>query len=289
MVAAFVIEMCGWERGTPVLHPIPYRDPVTPGRYGTTPAWLMRTVLQGARDAGAPFKVGDPLISWLYQPGVRTFRADLYGDDLSFIQAGLPAVFTSDSSFAAFYPWYHQPSDTKDKLSAVALERMGASVLGALRALGRAPRPDGPEPQWFVAFGRVIGVQMLWLIALVVLLPGLVLAARGGGVLLGLRGAQAALFALVMWRHPVPAVFVLALPTLLAVTGSRLATALGLLPALGLASLAFAGYQRGMLGGTWLAAWPAVALLLALVLPFAQLKARTGGRSHGAAKSRAQR
>ena len=68
-----------------------------------------------------------------YQPLVRTFRISLYGDDLSFLQAGLPALFVSDSSFTAYYPWYHQPGDTADKLDASSLARMGAGRLDRSR------------------------------------------------------------------------------------------------------------------------------------------------------------
>jgi Peptidase family M28 len=289
LVAALVVEMCGWSRGTPVLHPIPYADVLQPGRYGVTPAWLMRAVLQGASDAGAPLGVGDPLIPWLYQPGVRMFRAGLYGDDLSFIQARLPAVFVSDSSLSAFYPWYHQPSDTKDKLSAEALERMGASVLGALSALGGVPRTDALEPQWFIAFGRVIGEPWLWLLAALAVLPGLVLARRAGSVLIGVRLVQALLFALLVWRHPVPALVVLLLPTLMAAVASRGITLIGLVPALALGGVALVGYQRGMLRGTWFQAWEFLALGLALALPFVRPPARVAGRSRSAPKGKRKR
>ena len=121
------------------------------------PAWLVRAALEGSREAGAPLGVGDPYLSWLYQPAVRTFRVRLYGDDLSFLQAGHPALFASDSSFSAFYPDYHKPSDTADKLDAAALERMGRGVLGVVRALERVPRGPAEEPHWFAAFGRVVG------------------------------------------------------------------------------------------------------------------------------------
>jgi aminopeptidase YwaD len=289
LVAALVVEMCGWSGGTPVLHPIPYADSLQPGRYGVTPAWLMRAALQGASDAGAPLGVGDPLIPWLYQPGVRMFRAGLYGDDLSFVQARLPAVFVSDSSFSAFYPWYHQPSDTKDKLSAEALERMGASVLGALSALGSVPRTDALDPQWFVAFGRVLGEPWLWLLAALAVLPGLVLARRAGSVLIGVRLLQALLFAVLVWRHPVPALVVLVLPTLLAAVASRGITLIGLLPALGLGALVLLGYQRGMLRGTWFQPWEFLVLGLALALPFVRPPARVTGRSRSAPKAKRKR
>src|SRR5262245_180915 len=136
IVAAIAIEMCGWKEGTPVLHPIPYRDPREAGRSVVAPAWLVRAALDGA---GSDLRVGDPWLSWIYQPGVRLFRADLYGDDLSFLQAGVPAVMVSDSSFTAFYAWYHRPGDTADKIDAASLARMGEAVLGVMRTLDRVP------------------------------------------------------------------------------------------------------------------------------------------------------
>ena len=36
---------------------------------------------------------------------------------------------------------------------------MGASVLGVVRALDRVPRGPAVEPQWFSAFGMVLGLQ----------------------------------------------------------------------------------------------------------------------------------
>src|SRR5205085_2443946 len=90
LVAAVDIEMCGWASGRPVLHTIPYDDPLRPGRTVVTPAWLVRAAQDGARAAGAPLPVGDPKLSWLYQPAVRSAQVHLYGDDLSFLQAGLP-------------------------------------------------------------------------------------------------------------------------------------------------------------------------------------------------------
>ena len=103
----------------------------------------MRAVLGGSRRAGVGLGVGDPFLSWLYQPAVRTFRVRLYGDDLSFLQAGLPATFTSDSTFTRFYPWYHEPTDTPDKLDAAALDADGDRGGGRHRRPGRAPGHAG--------------------------------------------------------------------------------------------------------------------------------------------------
>ncbi len=174
LVAAFVIEMSGWKGGTPVLHAIAYPDPLRPGTPVIAPAWLVGVVQEGAREGGTPFPLGDPRLSWLYQPTVRAFRAPHhYGDDLSFLQAGLPAVFVSDSSFSAYYPWYHQAGDTADKLDAEALARMGAGVLGVVEALGRAPRgPAAVLPNLLAGAGRV------WL-SLLSLLPALALLGLG--------------------------------------------------------------------------------------------------------------
>src|SRR5262245_61060944 len=215
LVAAFAVDMSGWRGGAPSLHPIAYADPRQSGATVVSPAWLVRAALDGAREAGTPFVVGDPWLSWLYQPGVRVFRVRLYADDLSFLQAGHPALFTSDSSFSAFYPDYHKPSDTADKLDAAALERVGQAVLGTVRALERVPRGPASEPHWFVAFGRVLPWSYLVVLGAVSLLPGVLRALRAGGLAPGVRAVQALLVAVLLWREPVPALFVLLLPLLL--------------------------------------------------------------------------
>lgn len=269
IVAAFVIEMAGWKGGTPVVHPIAYADPRAAGRSTIAPAWLLRTVLAGARAEGAPLGVGDPWLSWLYQPTVRTFRARLYGDDLSFVQAGLPAVFVSDSSFTAFYPHYHQASDTADKLDSSALGRMGRSVLGAVRALDHAPRGPAEQPSWFALFGHVLGPTILLAIAAGSVLPGLKVGLTGGAPILAARVLQASLFAILFWRHPVPALGLLLLPNLLLPLGRAWwATALSLGPAAAVIVLGAAAWQRGMVSGVWLAPWEIVVAILALALAF---------------------
>jgi hypothetical protein len=276
MVAALAIEMCGWAGGAPVLHPIAYSDPLRPGRYVAAPAWVMRAALQGAREAGSPFAVGDPLLSWLYQPTVRTFRARLYGDDLSFLQAGLPAVFASDSSFTAFYPWYHRPADTPDKLDPRALARMGGAVLGALRALEHA-QPAGAERDWFALGSVVIGRTGL---AAVVVSSLALLMARGrswaGGRVYLL--AHAALVAVLWWRNPVPVLWVFVLPQLgVAARGRRPRLVPGvllLLPLLALITLGALAWARGFVSGLWLASWELALAAAALVLLWLSAPAR---------------
>ncbi len=279
MVAAFAIDMSGWRGGRPVLHPIAYDDPRALGHSVIAPGWLVRAALRGSREAGAPYAVGDPWLSWLYQPGVRTFRVRLYADDLSFLQAGHPSVFTSDSSFSAFYPDYHKATDTADKLDAKALERVGAAALGAVRALEGVPRGSAAEPHWFAAFGYVVTWPWLLGAGALALLPGLWRASRGSSLLLGVRLSQALLTAVLLWRHPVPALWVLLLPlVVLPVRRTLVTSVVSLLPFLALMALGGAAWQRGMVGGFRLAPWEVGVGLAALVLSFLGLGGGGGFR-----------
>jgi hypothetical protein len=284
MLAAFAIEMSGWRGGTPVLHPIAYGDPREKGRIVIAPAWLVRAALDGSREGGAPLGVGDPYLSWLYQPAVRAFRVRLYGDDVSFLQAGLPALFASDSSFSAFYPDYHKPSDTADKLDAPALERMGSGVLGLVRALERVPRGPAEEPHWFAAFGRVVGWAWLMGLGAASLLPGLWRSARLGGLALGMRALQAILAGVLLWRQPVPALWLLVVPLLLLPwRRSWWTVLLALAPGVGLVALGASAWWRGAVSGVWLAPWEIVVAALALALAFLGLSGG-GSRKGGARK-----
>jgi hypothetical protein len=243
------------------------------------PAWLVRAALEGSAEASSPLAVGDPLVSWLYQPAVRSFRVHLYGDDNSFLQGSRAALFASDSSFTAFYPHYHRPTDTADKLDAAALARMGAGVLGIARALLRVPRGPAQEPDWFAAFGIVLGRPALLLLGLASLLPGLWLAGRAAGWRRTARIAQAGLGGALIWTNPVPALWVLLLPNLLAPwLRPGWITVVALAPAGALLALGGAAWHRGVASGLWLASWQIAALLLALVLAFA-------GRAGGGAKT----
>jgi hypothetical protein len=284
LVAAFAIEMSGWAGGRPVLHPIAYADPREKGRSVIAPAWLVQTALSGSREAGAPLGIGDPYLSWLYQPAVRTFRVHLYGDDLSFLQAGRAALFASDSSFSAFYPYYHQATDTADKLDAAALERMGNGVLGIARALTRAPKGPVEEPHWFAAFGHVLGLPVLLALGAASLLPGLRLGWRVGGWVLFLRLVQALLCGVLLWAHPVPALWLLLLPNLLLALRRAWWTALvSLAPALALVAIGVTAWHRGAVDGVWLAPWEIVVAVLALGLAIVR---GGGGRKAVARKHR---
>lgn len=293
MVAAFAIEMAGWKGGTPLVHPIAYADPRVPGRSVVAPAWLVRAALRGSREAEAPLGVGDPWLSWLYQPAVRVFRARLYGDDLSFLQGGRPALFASDSSFSAFYPHYHRATDTADKLDAASLERMGRGVLGVVRALEREAPGPAAEPHWFAAFGRVVAGPWLLALGALSLLPGLRAGWKAGGPPLAARAAQAALFGVLLWRHPVPALWVFLAPLLLLPLAWRWWVAiLSLLPLAGLLALGAAGWWRGVVSGVFVEPWEMAVAAAALLLAFAGLRRGGGGadrRGRGGRKTTGRR
>ncbi len=266
LLAALVIEMCGWGGGTPALHALAYSDPLRKDGSVITPRWLVEAAARGAREAGAPLVMGDPLIPWLYQPAVRVFRTDLYGDDKAFLQAGLPAVFVSDSSFTRFYPHYHQPDDTADKLDPLALERLGRAVSGAVRALETAGRGDS-EPHWFTAFGVTLGATPLLLLAGLCVVPALRLAFRAGGRARTWRLLHLLLFGVLVYRHPVPALFTLLLPNLLPLVPRRpWSLFLALLPTLLLLGLGAVAWQRGFVDGSFLTAWDVSAAAGALGL-----------------------
>jgi Peptidase family M28 len=282
LVGAFAIEMSGWKEGAPVLHPIAYADPREKGRSVIAPAWLVRAALDGSRAAGAPLGVGDPFLSWLYQPAVRTFRVRFRGDDVSFLQAGHPALFASDSSFSRFYPDYHEPSDTADKLDAAALERMGRGVLGLVQALQTVPRGPAEDRHWFAAFGRVIGWPWLLGIGAASTLPGLWRGSRASALSVGLRLIQAVLAGVLLWRHPVPAVWLLLVPlVLLPWRRSWWTVSLAVAPAAGLVAIGAAAWWRGAVDGVWLAPWEIVVAFLAFSMAFMGLGHRrreAGGR-----------
>jgi len=269
IVGVLDVEMSGWAAGTPLLQPFSYADPRRRGQTVIAPAWLVRTALEGSRAAGSPLGVHDPWLSWIAQPASRAFVGPFNGDDLAFLETGIPAVTFTDSSFTAFYPHYHQATDTADKLDPAALERMGVAVLGAARALDRSTGRQGSQPSWFAAFGHVFGGTTLLALGVLSLLPGLRAGFATGGPGLGARLVQAGLFGVLLWRRPVVAVFTLLLPNALLPMGRRrLGTLVALAPFAALLVLVAVGWWRGMLLGTWLAPWEMAAFLGALVLAF---------------------
>jgi hypothetical protein len=289
ITAAFVVEMCGWPGGTPVLHPVAYADPLRPEGHVIAPGWVVEASLAGARAAGGSFGVGDPWLSWVYQPAVRTFRVRLYGDDVSFLQAGVPAVFASDSSFTGFYPWYHQARDTADRLDAAALARMGQAVLGAVQELIRVPLSHDPDTDWFAAFGRVAPRWALLLLAAAAVAPGLASAAAGRGWRVLARLGLSALFAVLAWQDPVPALWVLAAPVAVSgLTPRRGPLGLALVPAVLLLVLGGAAWARGMAQGTWLPLWHRGAFVAALALSAIPAFPQAGRSSRAPARAAAR-
>jgi hypothetical protein len=279
LVAAVVIEMCGWAKGSPTLHPLAYPDPDRPGRQLVAPAWLVRAAMLGARSRNATLNVGDPFLWWLYQPAVRTIRVPLYGDDISFVQDDLPAVFLSDSSYSAFYPWYHQPGDTADKLDAAALARMGQTVLAVVEAIAQAPRGPAVDPIWYAVPGYVAGAGVVIGLGLASLIPGLWRAWRSGGTGLTLRLIHAGLVLILLWRQPVVAVWVLTLPNLLPLLWRGFwSTLVALAPLGALAGLCLAAWHRGATTALWFAPWELAALGIALLCAWFLPRAKRSSR-----------
>jgi hypothetical protein len=276
VACAFIVEMCGWKDGTPVLLPIPYADPLQPGQYVISPGWTVAAALRGARASAAPLAVGDPYLAWLFQPAVRTVRVVPYGDDQAFVQAGLPAALVSDSSFSAFYPWYHRPGDTADKLDAASLARVGRAVVGAVEELSVTPRGPAREPDWFAAAGRVAPRSWLLGVGVASLAVRLLRARRLSPAAL----LHAVLFGVLLWRHPVVALWVFLLPNLLS-SGWR-TLVVSLVPLASLVALSALAWARGFAGGLWLAPWELLLAALALVLS----PVRTGGAPRAARRLR---
>ncbi len=268
LVAAVSLGGFGWNGGAPLVQSFGHARKASGDPYAIAPAWLVRAAVEGAVRADEPLVIGDPgLFSWLYQPAVRTFRiARSGGEDAAFALAGLPALLIDDSPARTPYSWRDQPTDTAEKLDLEALARAGRSTVGALRAIVEAPRGPAREPTWFAAFGRVFGPGVLVGLGVLSLVPAFVLAFRSGGAGLSARIAQALLFSLLLWRHPVPALAVLLMPNLASAAGSLVLSLLALSGAAALGATGFIGWRRGIVTGTWLEAWEIGLFGLALAL-----------------------
>ena len=166
---------------------------------------------------------------------------------------------------------------------------MGACVLASVAALERMPRGSGADPVWFAAGGRVLGGGWLYALGALCVLPGLVLSLSQGGAAIGARWLQAALFALLLWRHPVPVLWVFLLPSLFTLARRRWLSALSLLPLLALLALGAGAAQRGYVSGVWLAPWElavAVGAFALLWLRPPSASARVPKRTRGRAPAR---
>ena len=259
LVAALAIESAGWRDGAPGLQAPAYPDPVRPGQTVIAPGWLVR----GALGSGQGPALGDRFTGLLVQPLVRAWRARIGSDDEAFLQAGLPALAVTDVPFARVFP-HQRSSDTADKLDPAALAQAGKAVLGIVDALSRSPLSRAAEAHWYSAFGSLVTGGGIALVAGLSLLPGLVRAYSSGSAFRAARFAQAVLFVVIASRHPVPAVFVLALPNALTAFVRGRLSLLGLVPLASVAALAL--WSRGVLAGLWLQPWELIAAASALGL-----------------------
>jgi hypothetical protein len=167
---------------------------------------------------------------------------------------------------------------------------MGRSVLGVVRALERVPRGEAEEAHWFAAFGRVVGGPWLLALGAASLLPGLWRGWRRGGAALGVRVLQAVLAGVLLWRHPVPALWLLLVPHLLLPwRRSWWTVVLALSPALALLAIGASAWWREAVNGVWLAPWEIAVASLALALAYLGLGGRGAGRARGARRPAGRR
>ena len=282
IVAALVLDRCGRKEGTPVLETPAYADPLRPGETLVAPAFLVRAALDGARAATEPLAVGDPVWSWVYQAGVRTFRITDQGDDRPFAEAGLPALRVSDRRFFAADPSDRGPSDTADRLDALALARVGRVLLGAVAVVESASRPATPEPDWFGRLGQVVGRGTLLAAGAASLIPALFVAPRAAGLGFGLRIVHATLFSVLLWRQPVIAAFVFLLPNVLSAFARRWwLVLLGLVPALSLLLFGIVAWSRGLVRGVFPAPWELAVAGFVLALTVVRPSQARGKRNRG--------
>ena len=276
LVGALVLDRAG-ARGQPtVIESVAYPDPLRPGAVLVPPAFLVRAVVDGARGAGESLPAGDPSLSWLYQAGVRTFRAATGGDERPFLEAGQAALRLSARRFLAADRRDLTPTDLPEHLDAGGLAQTGRVLLGATGVLEHAGRPAGADGDWFLHFGRVSGRTTLLLVGALSLLPALLLAGRGPRAGLGFRVVHAGLFGVLLYRHPVVALFAFGLWNLLrAFPGRPRRHLLGALPALALLAFGLLAWSRGAIAGVHLALWEQV---LAIVVALLALVPAGSGR-----------
>ncbi|HEX9794133.1 MAG TPA: M28 family peptidase [Planctomycetota bacterium] len=159
---AFAVEMSGWG-SAPYLHWFLSSSTLLDGPQPPPPDRVLATLLSGSARAGAPYRVADPFVGWLF-PALRdhiAIRND--ADHRVFELLGRPALMTTTSSLVKFYPWYHRAEDTPDRLSAATLERSATALRGAIFAVGQTGDLTGaPEASHGYPFqGRLI--KAMWL------------------------------------------------------------------------------------------------------------------------------
>jgi hypothetical protein len=284
VVGALVLDRAGRKGLPPVLETTAYPDPLRRGSPLLAPAPLVRAALLGSRNAGEPPAVGHPAWSWLYQAGVRSFRLTDRGDDRVFLEAGFPALRVSSRRSLSADPKDLLSADTAEHLDADSLAAVGRVVLATVAVLQSAGKPEPAEVDWFAHFGQVSGRNTLLAAGAASLVPGLLLAFRGGRLRLGFWLAQAAAFFVLLYREPVVAVFALALWNVLAAFGPRLlGLVVGALPAAALLAFGGLGFVRGYVDGVHLSVVELVLLFLAAALALAagRLRGASGRSSRG--------
>jgi hypothetical protein len=276
LVAALILEMAGWRDGVLTVQSHLRAEGVIPGGLALAPAWLAKTVLRGAVLGGDRPVFGERFLPWAYAPAARIFRfSDLHGDDLPFLEAGLPAVVLADSSPMSPNPVLHRPGDVASELDAEALSRLGRAALEIVQSL-ESTSPVAPDVDWYAIGERVLERNALLALGLAALVLGVAVAFLLGGV--GIRLVACALVGVLLLRHPLPALFVFSLPLLVAGRGALLSL-LSLLPAVLVLGYGALAWQKGLLTGLWVSPLEIVAGIVAFGLLFLRMpKAAKAGR-----------
>lgn len=121
------LDMVGWSDGSPTLHTFAYGDAAT-GRPRVAPDSLVSSLAAWASAVDSPLALGDPWIEPLYPIVVRSLRAPHGSDDGPFTRRGIPALLLASSSFTSFYPHYHLPTDTPERVGERTLSRCASIV-----------------------------------------------------------------------------------------------------------------------------------------------------------------
>lgn len=171
------LDMVGWAGGSPTLHTFAYADAET-GRPRVASDSLVSSLFAWASAVDSPLALGDPYLGSVYPIVVRTLRAPHGSDDGPFTRRGVPALLLASSSFTNFYPHYHRPTDTPD--------RVGESTLGRCAAVATRWLAHG-EPGYQRMADAIEPVRIPFL-GFAAALPALFAARRRPGGWLGKAG-----------------------------------------------------------------------------------------------------
>lgn len=167
LLAVWALEMQGW-RSPPFLHW--FRSSSMPLDPAPADA-VIRLVQAAGAAAGVNPGIADPLVGWIF-PAVRDqLTVPLDTDHRPFAQLGLSSFATATSSLSGFYPWYHTPDDTPERLDPAALAANATLLRAGVHALSSTGDLD-PARGGYPICGRTI--PLLWL-RLALLFSGLTL------------------------------------------------------------------------------------------------------------------